>query len=113
MFDYIICFWDKSKIRVDEETGEKLKNAIKLNNIKHFELGGCLYSIAGVEKIITVDEAYIVFPAEYEYLSDMQNRLPTKETMIALEEANKNPIGLNKLQEIKTYDHKRIGTASH
>ena len=88
---YIIVFWDKSKIQVNDIIGEKLKLAVKAGQLKNFELGDSLYAISGIEKIIPKDEAYIVFPADTEYLSDMNDRPPTKETMLALEESNKNP----------------------
>lgn len=99
--DYIICFWDKSRIRVSGEVGEKIKSAIKSNSVKYFEFGKNLYSLAGVEKIITIDEAFAVFPTEYETLNGMQNQLPTKETMLALEAENKNPEGLKRLEGVK------------
>ncbi len=97
----IICFWDKSKIQVDDNTGGKLKAAIVAQTIKNFVLDGNLYAVGGVEKIIDKNEAFNVFPTEWEQLSNMEDRLPTKETMQALEEGNKNPVGLKKLDEIK------------
>lgn len=82
---YIICFWDKSKLQVSNEIGEKLQNAIMSESIKNFKLGANLYAVSGVEKIITKDEAYNVFPTETEHLSKLEDRLPTSETLIALE----------------------------
>lgn len=71
---YIICFWDKSKIQVDEETGVKLKEAISAETIKTFELNASLYSVAGIEKIIPKDEAFDVYPLEWELLKKMNDR---------------------------------------
>ncbi len=80
-FYYIICFWDKSKIQVSEETGENLKEAIQAGEVKFFELNNSLYSIAGIEKIISKHEAYESFPTEYEYLKNLETRESYKEFM--------------------------------
>ncbi len=98
---YIICFWDKSKIQLPDKIGEALKTAIKANAIKNFELGENLYMVSGIEKIITKDEAFNVFPAEWEQMTRLEDRLPTKETMLALEAEHKNPAGLQRIDEIK------------
>ena len=98
---YIICFWDKSRLQVDDSVGEKLKNAIRSQSIKTFDLGNNLYFVSGVEKIITKEESFNVFPGDWEQLTKLEDRSPTKETMTALEEANKNPDGLKKLEELK------------
>jgi hypothetical protein len=75
---YIVCFWDKSKLQVSDETAEKLKEAILNDTIKGFELGAGFYSVGGVEKIINKERAYNVFPTEYELLSSL-NDLPTND----------------------------------
>ncbi len=75
---YIICFWDKSKLQVSDETAEKLKVAISAEQIKTFELGQNLYAVSGVEKIITKDDAYTTFPTEGQQLQDLTD-LPTND----------------------------------
>lgn len=69
--DYIICFWDKSKIQVSYETGEKLKSALRSGEIKTFEIGNDFYMVSGIEKIITKYKAYDVFPEQFELLKEM------------------------------------------
>lgn len=76
---YIICFWDKSKIQVTDETGEKLKKAILDNSVKNFILSDNLYSISGIEKIIDKYTAYETFPTENEYLKELENSLTKEE----------------------------------
>jgi len=76
---YIICFWDKSKIQITDQTAEKLKEAIKKGEIKTFELEDNLYSVNGVEKIIHKGYAFDVFPAEYEYLKSLEDHLSKEE----------------------------------
>lgn len=98
---YIICFWDKSKIQVTDEIGKKLKTAWRDQSIKTFELEENIYALNALEKIITKEEAYNVFPAEWRQLGDLKDRVPTKEAMMALEQANLNPIGLKKIKNIK------------
>ena len=75
---YIICFWDKSKLQVSDETAEKLKAAISAEQIKTFELGAGLYAVGGVEKIITKDQAYDTFPTEFALLSSLEDK-PTND----------------------------------
>ncbi len=82
---YIICFWDKSKIQVNEIIGEKLKQAIKEGRIEHFELGQSLFSVKEVAKIVSKDEAYAYFPSEFAYLNTMEDRKPNEETLKKLE----------------------------
>lgn len=86
---YILCFWDKSKIQVSDSVGNKLKEAIRSESIKTFELGSSLYSISGIEKIIPKDEAWTTFPTEWESLKDMEERIPSERTMIEIGENNK------------------------
>lgn len=76
MNNYIICFWDKSKIQVSEEMGNKLKQAIATESIKTFEIGNSLYAVSGVEKIIPKEEAYLVFPEENGYLQTLETKQP-------------------------------------
>ena len=71
---YIICFWDKSKIQVSDEVGEKLKVIRAEGIIKTFELGPGQYSIRGVDKIIPKADAFDVFPSEWEYLKSLEDR---------------------------------------
>lgn len=71
--DYIICFWDKSKIQVSYETGEKLKSALRSGEIKTFEIGNDFYMVSGIEKIITKYKAYDVFPEQFELLKEMSS----------------------------------------
>lgn len=73
---YIICFWDKSRIQVSDEVGDKLKEAILTESSKGFELGSNLYMNSGVEKIITKQEAFAVYPAEWEHLKEMEDIRP-------------------------------------
>lgn len=72
---YIICFWDKSKIQVTNTMGEKLKEAIRTESIKTFDLGGNLYAVGGVEKIILKSDAFDVFPSEWEQLKNMEDKM--------------------------------------
>lgn len=76
---YIICFWDKSKLQVSTKTGERLKQGVKSGDIKNFELEGGLYSIAGIEKIITKGQAYETFPTEGEYLKELEDTASDEE----------------------------------
>lgn len=76
MNNYIICFWDKSKIQIDEDMATKLKQAIVSESIKFFMIDDSLYAIAGVEKIITKDEAYLVFPEHNEQLQRLETKQP-------------------------------------
>lgn len=71
---YVICFWDKSKLQVTDTVGKKLQDAIMSEEIKNFKLGENLYAIGGVEKIISKDEAYNVFPGEYEVLNSLEDK---------------------------------------
>jgi len=71
MNDYIICFWDKSKIRVTDKIGESLKQAIHAGMISYFELEQSLYAVKSVEKIIPVEEAYKSYPEENEKFQRM------------------------------------------
>jgi len=101
---YLICFWDKSKIQVEDSVAEKLKAAIKANAIKNFELGPNFYAVGGIEKIITKEKAFEAFPAEWEQLQHMTDELPNGETLAALESSKLPPVnqeGLNKLGEMK------------
>ena len=80
---YIICFWDKSKLQVSDDTAKKLEQAIMVGDIKNFKLGDNLYAVAGVEKIITKEDAYEVFPTEFERLQNLADEhavLPTLES---------------------------------
>lgn len=70
---YIICFWDKSKLQVSDETGAKLQAAIISESIKNFKLGANLYAVGGVEKIIDKYTAFDVFPSEYEMLNGLED----------------------------------------
>lgn len=69
----IICFWDKSKLQVSDTIANKLKIAIKDGSIKYFNLEGNLYAVGGVEKIITKDKAFEIFPDEWQQLSGMKD----------------------------------------
>ena len=80
---YIVCFWDKSKLQVSDEVGIKLQEAKKSKSIENFELDSGLYSLSGVDKIITKDRAYEVFPTEFEYLQSLEDCL-TSEDFIQL-----------------------------
>jgi hypothetical protein len=73
---FIIAFWDKSKLQVSNEIGEKLKSAIQNETLKTFSLNGNLYAIGGVEKIIDKSDAYDIFPADNEYLRKMEDITP-------------------------------------
>lgn len=81
---YIICFWDKSRLQVNNEIGGKLKDAIRAESIKTFELGLSMYSVSGVEKIIPKEEAWNIFPADWEILKNMEDRQPNEATLEAL-----------------------------
>lgn len=81
---YIICFWDKSKLQVTDEVGEKLKEAIRTESIKTFELGSSMYAVGGVEKIIPKEEAYNTFPEQWEQFKQMEDKKPNAETLKAL-----------------------------
>lgn len=75
---YIICFWDKSRVQVSDETGDQIKNAILTESSKGFELGRNLYMNSSVEKIITKEEAYNVYPADFEQLSKLEDNIPQR-----------------------------------
>jgi hypothetical protein len=74
---YVICFWDKSKLQVNDEVGMKLQEAKINGQIKDFKLGQGLYSLAGIDKIIPKSEAFDVFPTEWQLLKDMQDKTAT------------------------------------
>lgn len=86
--DYVIVFWDKSKIQINYSTGEKLKQAMNEGKLKYFELGSSLYAITSIEKIIPKEEAYNAYPAEWEQLKQMVNK--TSENFIQLESPKLN-----------------------
>ena len=71
---YLICFWDKSKIQVNEETAKKLQHAITNKLIDNFIIAGNFYAVGGVEKIISKSDAYDVFPTETEQLKNMEDK---------------------------------------
>ena len=73
---YIICFWDKSKIQVEDNVADVLKKLILAEQIKNFELGQNMYAVSSVEKIITKQVAYEVFPEQYQQLQDMEDIQP-------------------------------------
>jgi len=101
---YIICFWDKSKIQVSDLVGEKLKEAVRTQSIKTFEIGASLYSVGGIEKIITKEEAWEAFPMDWERLKDMEDRTPNAGSLPSLASPKlptNNPQGLKRLNEIK------------
>ncbi len=108
---YLICFWDKSRIQVEDSVGEKLQGAMQENSIKNFKLGMNLYAVSGVEKIITKEKAFEVFPADWEQLQHMTNESPSTETLQALESPKLptvNPQGLEKLNIIKNNAIKKL-----
>ena len=74
---YLICFWDKSKIQVNEETANQLKHAISNKLIDYFMIGESLYAVSGVEKIIPKYEAFDIFPSEFEALKAMKDKTAT------------------------------------
>ena len=78
---YIICFWDRSKLQISNEVGEKLKNAIQNNEIKTFVLNESLYMISGIEKIIPKEEAYDIFPNEWELLKGLNDKSLTSKLL--------------------------------
>lgn len=73
----LICFWDKSKIQVNDDIGEKIKQAILTDSIKGFMIAGNFYAVGGVEKIISKADAYDIFPAEFETLKAMEDKSAT------------------------------------
>lgn len=78
---YIICFWDKSRVQVSDEAGDQIKNAILSESSKGFELGRNLYMNSAVEKIITKEEAYNVYPADWDALTKMEDNIPQRSLM--------------------------------
>jgi hypothetical protein len=76
MNNYIICFWDKSKIQISEEMGIKLIKAIQTETIKTFQIDKSLYAVGSVEKIIPKEEAYLIFPDDNELLQRMEIKQP-------------------------------------
>lgn len=76
---YIIIFWDKSKLQVSKEVGDKLKEAIQSEAIKTFTLGQSLYSVSGVEKIVPKTEAYNLYPDQWELLKNLEEVRPSNE----------------------------------
>lgn len=73
---YIIAFKDKSKLQVEDETAKTLMDAILGGQLQHFELGGEMYSVSGVDKIISKDKAFDIFPSEWELLKGMVSIKP-------------------------------------
>lgn len=76
MNNYIICFWDKSKIQIEESLAIKLIAAIEAESIKTFSIDGNMYAVGGVEKIIKKEDAYQIFPEDYEILQRMESKQP-------------------------------------
>ncbi len=76
MNNYIICFWDKSKIQINEEMAKKLMDAILNDTIKVFTIDDNMYATGGVEKIIKKEEAYLIFPDDNEKLQRMETKQP-------------------------------------
>lgn len=77
---YVICFWDKSKIQVSDADAAKIKAVIQSEKYSTITLGNNLYAVKGIEKIITKDEAYEVFPEEWNRLGNMQDLPPSSST---------------------------------
>lgn len=73
---YLICFWDKSKIQISDDFADKLKQAILAESIKGFDLNGNLYMVSGIEKIIRKEDAWGVFPEEWQTLQNLQDIEP-------------------------------------
>jgi hypothetical protein len=71
---YIVCFWDKSKLQVSDEVGEKLQIAKISNEVKDFYLDKGLYSFSGIDKIIPKYDAFDIFPSEFEFLKSMEDK---------------------------------------
>lgn len=70
---YIIVFWDKSKLQISDEMATRLMGAIQSGELKHFGLNQSLYSIAGVDKVITKEEARRVFPEDWVQFNGMED----------------------------------------
>lgn len=90
--NYIICFWDKSKIKIPEDTALKLIDAIKQESIKSFSIESNLYMVGGVEKIINIHEAFAIFPDHNEILQRLEIKQPQFLTKLS---ENNNPKQLN------------------
>lgn len=73
---YVICFWDKSKIQIDDSVAEVLKKLILTEQIKTFELGNGLYAVSSVEKIISKQDAYDTFPDQWKELQSLTDTQP-------------------------------------
>lgn len=86
--NYIICFWDKSKIQISEDMATKLKEAIQSELIKTFTIENSLYSVSGVEKIIPKDEAYQIYPEENYHLQELVTK-QSSENFIRLNSGTK------------------------
>lgn len=76
MNNFIICFWDKSKIQITEEMAKKLQDAILNDTIKVFMIDKSLYAVGSIEKIIPKQEAYMAFPDDNEYLQRLEIKQP-------------------------------------
>lgn len=85
---FIIIFWDKSKVQINDDTAETLKTAIREETVKTFELENSLYSVSGIEKIIPKDQAYDIYPDQWELLNKMDSKLPRREFLALLEKNN-------------------------
>ena len=77
MNNYVICFWDKSKIQITGEMALKLQEAILNDAIKVFKVDQSLYAVGSVEKIIPKEEAYMTFPDDNEYLQRLETKHPS------------------------------------
>lgn len=73
---YVICFWDKSKVQVEDNVADVLKKLILAEQIKNFELGQNMYAVSSVEKIITKQDAYDTFPDQWQQLQDLTDIQP-------------------------------------
>lgn len=76
---YIVCFWDKSRLQVSDDMGEKLKFAKENKTHEVFTLQGSQYSITGIDKILKKNKAFDVFPADWDYLKNLTDELPEQE----------------------------------
>lgn len=76
---YIIAFKDKSKLQIEDHMAKVLMEAILEGEIKNFELGGELYSVSGIDKIVSKQRAYDIFPTDWEYLQTLEDIKPQRQ----------------------------------
>ena len=69
---YLLIFWDGQRIQVSDQIAERLK-ILRREGVESFELGSGSYAMKGINKIVHKQEAYNIFPGDYESLREMED----------------------------------------